>query len=84
MTNDKTMYTGLTKAGTSRLAAFLTSNSHLADGSIDALDPMAGNSVLTFLGKSLHSGAVNQLDGLIGTNNRNRSRQLRRKTLAGN
>ena len=65
MTNDKTMYTGLTKAGTSGLqhtsglAAFLTSNSHLADGSIDALDPMAGNSVLTFLGKSLHSGALN-------------------------
>ena len=52
------MFTGLTKAGTSGLAAFLSSGSHLIDGSIDALDPKAGNSVLTFLGRSLHSGAL--------------------------
>ena len=54
MTNDKTMFTGLTKAGTSGLAPFLSSGSHLIDNSIDTLDPMAGNSVLTFLDKSLH------------------------------
>ena len=83
MTNDKTMFTGLTKAGTSGLAAFLSSGSHLVDGSIDTLDPKAGNSILTYLGTSLHSGALNQIDDLIETSNRNRSRQLRRRTIAG-
>ena len=62
----------------------MTSGSHLLDDSLDKmLDPMAGNSVLTFLGTSLHKSAMNKIDGVIDVSARKRSRQRRKRELAG-
>ena len=47
------------------------------------LDPMAGNSVLTFLGTSLNKSAMNQIDTVIDTSARMRSRQRRKRELGG-
>ena len=81
MTKDQlgTVFTGPTEAQTSGLAALMSSGSHLLDGSLDTfLDPIAGNSVLTFLGRSLHTSALNDIDNIVDTTSRKRSRQLRK------
>ena len=47
------------------------------------LDPIAGNSVLNLLGQSIHASAMNQLDDIVDTAARKRSRQRRKRELAG-
>ena len=47
------------------------------------MDPAAGNSVVTYLNKNLRNDAKDQIEEMIEHNMRARSKQRRRRDLAG-
>ena len=47
------------------------------------MDPLAGNSIVTYLHESIHSDALNQIGNIISASARNHTRLRRKKELLG-
>lgn len=47
------------------------------------MDPLAGNSIVTYLHESIHSDALNQIGNIVSASARNHTRLRRKKELLG-
>ena len=49
----------------------------------ELMDPLAGNSIVTYLHDSIHSDALNQIGNFVSASARNHTRMRRKKELLG-